>query len=92
VVRVPKADALSARESAGDAEPELVVDDEPVRYGQLPDGQYFLHDYAYDWRYDLMDLAKGYIDYRQTTEERRREGKGMRTNGGYEGGERDGRP
>lgn len=44
--------------------PALLIDDVPVSYGQLPGGSYYLHEYAYDWRDDLMDLARGFIDYR----------------------------
>jgi hypothetical protein len=86
VVRAARADAPGARESVVEAEPELLIDDEPIRYGQLPDGQYFLQDYAYDWRYDLMDLARGYIDYRQTTEELRRAADRAGERGGRDGG------
>ncbi len=49
---------------AGEAEPVLLIDDEPMPYGQLPGGLYFLHQYAYDWRDNLADLAKEFIDYR----------------------------
>ena len=52
---------------------ELLIDDEPVRYGQLPDGRYNLEEYAFDWRDDLMDLAQRFIDYRERVEEIRRE-------------------
>jgi hypothetical protein len=54
------------------AEPELLIDDEPIGYGRLPDGLYFLHAYAYDWRDNLMDLARRFIDYRSRTDEIRR--------------------
>lgn len=62
-----------AREAEREEEPELLIDDEPVRYGQLPDGRYALEEYAFDWREDLMDLARRYIDYRERAEEIRRE-------------------
>jgi hypothetical protein len=52
---------------------ELRIDEQPVRFGQLPDGRYALDEYAYDWRDDLMDLARRYIDYRERAEEIRRE-------------------
>lgn len=57
-----------------DDRPDLLIDDRPVEYGQLPDGKYFLQKYAYDWRDDLKDLARGYIDYQIKTEEIRSEG------------------
>jgi hypothetical protein len=65
----------SAREVEPQEELELLIDDTPVRYGQLPDGRYFLHEYAYDWRDDLMDLARGFIDYQSGAEEIRRGGR-----------------
>lgn len=52
---------------------DLRVDDVPVRYGQLPGGLYFLHDYAYDWSDDLMEVVRRYIRYRDLTDEIRRE-------------------
>jgi hypothetical protein len=56
-----------------DDRPELLIDDVPVRYGQLPNGLYFLHDYAFDWSKNLMDLAQKFIDYRRKANEIRRE-------------------
>jgi hypothetical protein len=52
---------------------ELIIDNEPVRYGRLPDGQYALHEYAYDWSDDLMNLARRFIDYRDRANEIQRE-------------------
>src|SRR5215213_3338078 len=52
---------------------ELLIDEQPVRFGQLPDGRYALEEYAFDWRDDLMDLAQRYIDYRERAQEIRRE-------------------
>ena len=63
---------LRAREVEREAEPELLIDDEPIRYGQLPDGRYALQEYAYDWRDNLMDLARRFIDYRERAEDIRR--------------------
>ena len=53
--------------------PELLIDNVPVRYGQLPNGLYFLHEYAYDWTDDLMELAQRFVDYRRRADEIRRE-------------------
>ena len=64
---------VRAREAEREEELELLIDDEPVRYGQLPDGSYALEEYAFDWRGDLMDLAQRFIDYRERSEEIRRE-------------------
>ena len=52
---------------------ELRIDEQPVRFGQLPDGRYALEEYAFDWTDDLMDLAQRFIDYRERAEEIRRE-------------------
>jgi hypothetical protein len=56
-----------------DDQTELLIDGIPVRYGQLPDGLYFLHDYAYDWSDNLMELAQKFIAYQQRADEIRRE-------------------
>jgi hypothetical protein len=64
---------VRAREAEREEELELLIDDQPVRYGQLPDGRYALQEYAYDWQDDLMDLARRFIDYRERAEEIRRE-------------------
>jgi hypothetical protein len=53
---------------------ELLIDNQPVRYSQLPDGRYALEDYAYDWQEKLPDLARRFIDYREKVGEIRREG------------------
>ena len=50
----------------GENELELLIDDEPIRYGRLPNGSYFLDEYAYDWRDDLMDLARRFINHVRT--------------------------
>ena len=52
---------------------ELTIDGKPVGYGQLPDGSYALHEYAYDWSHDLMDLARRFIDHREKTDRIRRD-------------------
>ena len=62
---------IRLREREG--KPELLIDNMPVRYGQLANGKYFLHDYAFDWTDDLIELARRYIDYRRKAEEIRRE-------------------
>jgi hypothetical protein len=72
-LRMPEDDELRARGDEGEAKPELLIDDQPVRYGQLPDGQYYLEEYAYDWQDDLMGLARRFVDYRAKSDEVRRE-------------------
>jgi hypothetical protein len=64
-LRRPERGERRALEDEGAATPELLIDDRPVRYGQLPDGRYYLEEYAYDWQDDLMDLARRFIDYRE---------------------------
>lgn len=72
-LRAPASDKSVAREieTEAETEAELLIDDQPLQYGRLPNGQYFLREYAYDWRDDLMDLARGLIDYRETASESR---------------------
>ena len=64
---------LRARADRRDGQPELLIDDEPIRYGRLPDGSYALHEYAYDSHDNLIDLAKRFIDYRDRANKLRRE-------------------
>lgn len=72
-LRARAADELRVREVEREEELELLIDDQPVRYGQFPDGSYALHEYAYDWSGNLMDLAKRFIDYRDRADKIRRE-------------------
>lgn len=82
-VRVPEGPPereRGVRPPEDEAKPVLLIDDLPIPYDRLPDGSYYLHDYAYDWRDDLIDLARGYLDYRADASEipadRKREGGG----------------
>lgn len=54
---------IELREREG--EPELLIDNVPVRFGKLPDGKYFLNDYAYDRTDDLMELARRYVEHQR---------------------------
>lgn len=56
-----------------DGKPELLIDNMPVQYGQLPNGAYFLYEYAFDWSDDLMKLAQKFIDHRRKADRIRRE-------------------
>jgi hypothetical protein len=56
-------------------EQELLLDSNPLRYLQMPDGQYVLEDYAYESSDDLLDLAKRYVDYLERVERVRRDRK-----------------
>lgn len=47
---------------------QLLIDNIPTRYGRLPNGQYFLEAYAFDWSYDLAELARRFIDHRRRAE------------------------
>ena len=53
-------------EVVGDASaPTLLVDGEPVRWGQFADdGQFFFYRYAYDPDDSLVEVAKRYVEYR----------------------------
>jgi hypothetical protein len=66
-------EGLRTREAERETELDLFIDDQPVSYGQLPDGRYALEEYAFDWRDNLMDLARGFIDYRNKAEGIRRD-------------------
>jgi hypothetical protein len=58
-----------------EGKPELLIDNIAVSYGQLPDGQYFLYEYAYDWTDNLMELAQRFIDYQRKADNIQREHK-----------------
>jgi hypothetical protein len=60
-----RARPAESADSGSPADPELIIDDEPVPYGRLPDGQYYLHETAYEWSEDLLELARRLVDYRQ---------------------------
>jgi len=51
---------------------ELLIDDVPKRYGQLPNGSYFLHEYAFDWSESLTEVAQRFIDHQLRAKEIRR--------------------
>lgn len=53
--------------------PQLVVDGLLRRHGVLPDGRFFLRDYAYDPADDLEDLGRRYADHLDRAEELRAE-------------------
>jgi hypothetical protein len=65
--------AESDAPEGGAGEEELLINDQPVPHGQLPDGQYFLRENAYEWGDDLASLAERLIDYRRRTGEARRQ-------------------
>jgi hypothetical protein len=58
----PRLSPGSLAASAAQPKPELLIDGKDVAYGQLPGGKYYLKDYAYDWKDNLVDLAESYID------------------------------
>jgi hypothetical protein len=62
---------IEFRERAGKR--ELLIDNKAVRYGQLPNGQYFLHQYAFDWSDDLTEVARRFIKYQERVDKIRRE-------------------
>ena len=72
-LRARNVDELPALGVEREPQLELLIDNEPILYGQLPDGSYALEEYAYDWHDNLIDLAKKFIDYRDRAEKIRRE-------------------
>jgi hypothetical protein len=52
---------------------ELLIDNNRVQYGQLPNGQYFLHEYPFDWSDDLIEVARRFLKYRERVDKVRRE-------------------
>lgn len=44
--------------------PQLLIDDEPVRFGRFPDGVYFIYENAYVWSEDLRELGHRLLDDR----------------------------
>ena len=52
---------------------ELLIDNIPIRYGQMHNGMYFLHDYAFDHTDNLMELARRFVDYRRKVDKIRHE-------------------
>lgn len=54
---------------------QLMIDGVPHGFGQLPDGRYFLDDYAYDWCEDLLELAQRFIDHKRVADKIRSKAK-----------------
>jgi hypothetical protein len=51
---------------------DLLIDGEPVRWGQFSgDGQFFLYRYAYDPDDSLIEVARRYVEYRERVEQHR---------------------
>lgn len=71
-LRASDDEELHAREEGEEALLELFIDEEQVHYSKLPDGSYFLPQYAYDWTEDVIDLARRFIDYHDRSDEIRR--------------------
>ena len=66
-----KGHSIELRE--GKAKFELYIDNIRMRYGQMHDGMYFLHEYAFDHTDNLMELAQRFINYRRTADKIRSE-------------------
>ncbi|ACL65255.1 twin-arginine translocation pathway signal [Anaeromyxobacter dehalogenans 2CP-1] len=58
---------IEIREREG--KPELRIDGRRVAHGRLPNGMYFLDDYAFDWTDDLMELARRYVSHRRRAQQ-----------------------
>jgi hypothetical protein len=56
-----------------DGRAELLIDGTPVPYGRLPNGKYYLDQYAYDWTDSLIELAQRFVDYQHKTDKIRQE-------------------
>ena len=61
----------------GDRE-ELFINNSRIKYGQLPKGLYFLDEYAYDWKENLVELSKVFIDYQEKAKQIHRERKSVK--------------
>jgi len=61
--------------------PVLRIDGIPVKYGRLPDGRYFLDQYAYDWTDDLEELARRFVEHQRKAEAIRRERRAVKGGG-----------
>jgi hypothetical protein len=48
----------------------LLVDGQPVAYGRLFDGTYFLAEHAYEWAEDLERLGRNLVQYQARTQRR----------------------
>jgi hypothetical protein len=51
-------------EGGAGREPELFVDGQPVQYGRLFDGTYYVPERAYEWADDLESLGRKVVEYR----------------------------
>jgi hypothetical protein len=47
----------------------LYIDNEPVKFGRLPSGHYYLEPYAYDTDVSLLEVVKRFIDYQERSRE-----------------------
>jgi hypothetical protein len=62
VVRTPSHEADAARAAVGPAEPELLIDNQPVFAIQNSSGAYIASGFAFDPQPSLVELAKRMID------------------------------
>jgi hypothetical protein len=60
----PEREGTDSAETAFD----LIIDGAPTEYGQLPDGTFYLEEYAYDPAGSLVEVASKYVDYRDRAE------------------------
>jgi len=66
-MNLPENDArvrLRRTDDADDTAQQLLIDDEPVRYGRFPDGVFFVYENAYVWSDDLRELGRQLLDDR----------------------------
>lgn len=60
---------------------QLLIDGVSRAYGQLPDGKYYLDDYAYDWSDDLLEVAQRFVDHKRRADEIRAKARKSRRSG-----------
>jgi len=48
---------------AAETDETLSINNRPIKWDKSPEDSYFLEKYAYDWKDNLEDLAKKFIDY-----------------------------
>ena len=56
---------LEILESSQPLPPELFIDGKTVLYGRFPGGLYAIHENAFEWGEELLDVARKFIDYRE---------------------------
>jgi hypothetical protein len=69
IVRQRDSEAIPEPAAVEAAEPELLIDDEPVPTVRDASGMYLASGYAYDPQESLVDLGKRIVDYREAVQQ-----------------------